>query len=150
MSDTYLILMPTAPTWIPDAAAAERAATALAALAPGAEHVEATIHDVVTFVDQGENFDRVTCPACASELDMEWWGERMGVAAEEAFAELTIETPRCGASTTLNDLACDWPAGFARTELSALNPGRHWLDDAECADVAAALGHAVKQVMARY
>ena len=150
MSDNYLRLIPTDPTWRPRAEAAHRAAAALSALAPCADTVEAELSDEVRFIDQGGNFERVSCPECHSELGIEWWSEQMGHAVVGAFANLDVTTPCCGTPTNLNDLTYDWPAGFARTQLSARNPGRSWLDDAELARVAAALGHPLRQVMAHY
>jgi hypothetical protein len=63
---------------------------------------------------------------------------------------ISLTTPCCGGATTLNDSVYDWPAEFAMVELSGLNPGRGWLDDSELAAIVAALGHPVRQVMARY
>jgi hypothetical protein len=58
--------------------------------------------------------------------------------------------PCCAAATTLNHLDYDWPAGFARFVLSAHHPDRGWLDAQELADVADALGHPVRQILAHY
>ncbi|WP_155373911.1 hypothetical protein [Catellatospora vulcania] len=45
-----------------------------------------------------------------------------------------------------------WPVGFARFEVSAMNPTRakYELDAAELAEVAGLLGHPVKQILAHY
>ena len=150
MSDDYLRLIPTDPTWRPGAEAAKRAAAALAALAPGADSVEAELYDEVTFIDQGANLDRLSCPACQAELAMDWWSEQMGRAGDAGFTNLAVTNPCCGTRTSLNELTYDWPAGFARAELSVRNPQRGWLDDAELVQVSAELGHPLKQVMAHY
>lgn len=150
MSDNYLRLIPTDPTWRPAAEVAERATATLSALAPGADSVEAELYDEVTFIDQGANFERLSCPACYAELAMEWWSEQMTQAGDDSFRNLAVATPCCGTTTSLNDLSYDWPAGFAQAELSVLNPQRGWLDEAELAQVASELGHPLKQVMAHY
>jgi hypothetical protein len=150
MSDDYLRLIPTDPDRRPEAEAAERAAAVLAGLFPGADGVEAELYDEVTFVDPGENFERVSCPACQVELDMEWWSEAMGQAGDAGFTDLAVTAPCCGTATSLNDLVYDWPAGFARAALSVLNPGRGWLDETELNQVADAMGHPLRQVMAHY
>ncbi|OLZ69501.1 hypothetical protein AV521_18505 [Streptomyces sp. IMTB 2501] len=49
----------------------------------------------------------------------------------------------------MNDLAYDWPCGFARFEISIWNPGRSWLSDSELAAVGEALGYPVRQILAR-
>jgi hypothetical protein len=150
VSDNYLRLIPTEPTWRPAAEATQRAVATLSALVPGADSVEAEVYDEVTFIDQGANFERLSCPACQTELEMDWWSDQMGLAGDASFTDLAVTTPCCGTRTSLNELTYDWPAGFAQAELSVLNPQRGWLDDVELAQVAAELGHTLKQVMAHY
>lgn len=150
MSDNYLRLIPTDPAWRPERDAAERAAVVLSALVPGADEVEAELYAGVTFIDQGANFERLGCPLCGAELAEVWWGEQMAAAGAGGFADLRVSTPCCGKATSLNDLTYDWPAGFAQSELSVLNPQRGWLTEAELAEVATALGHPLRQVMAHY
>lgn len=150
VSDNYLRLIPTEPTWRPDPEASQRAVATLSALAPGADSVKVELFDEVTFIDQGTNFERLSCPACQAELDMEWWHEQVERAGDAGFTDLNVTTPCCRAGTNLNDLLYDWPAGFARAELSVLNPQCDWLDDAELEQVAVELGHPLRQVMAHY
>jgi hypothetical protein len=150
VSDNYLRLIPTDPTWRPGAEVTQRAVATLSALVPGADSVEAEMYEEVTFIDQGANFEGLRCPGCQAELEMDWWSDHMGEAGDAGFENLDVTTPCCGARTSLNDLTYDWPAGFAQAELSVLNPQRGWLDDAELAQVASELGHPLKQVMAHY
>lgn len=150
MSDDYLRLIPTDPTWLPGAEAAQRAAATLSLLVPGADSVKAELYDDVTFIDQGANFARLNCPACQAALEMDWWADQMGEAGDARFTNLAVTTPCCGATTSLNDLTYDWPAGFAQAELSVLNPQRGWLEDAELTEVATELGHPLKQVMTHH
>jgi hypothetical protein len=61
----------------------------------------------------------------------------------------------CGqdqSAISLDTLRYDWPVGFARFEVSAMNPTRakYELDAEELANVAALLGHPVAQVLAHY
>ena len=51
----------------------------------------------------------------------------------------------------LNTLHYDWPMGFARFDVSAMNatPARYELDD-ELVEAGAHLGHPVTQVLAHY
>lgn len=150
MSDSHLRLLPTDPTWRPRPEAAERAVTTLEALIPEADHVEMKLYDEIRFIDPGANFERLSCPACRTELAMDWWSERMEQASAGSFRDRDVTTPCCGIRTSLDDLLYDWPAGFARAELSVLNPGRSSLDEAELARVADALGQQLAQVMAHY
>jgi hypothetical protein len=46
----------------------------------------------------------------------------MDTAGASEFKNLSITTPCCGHSTTLNDLNYVWPAGFARFVLEVRSP----------------------------
>ncbi|MBO9553179.1 hypothetical protein [Cellulomonas sp.] len=150
MSDNYLRLFPTDRTWLPTSEQADRAVATLRVLAPSAQEIAAEVYGMVTFIDQGANLERIGCPACHAELDLEWWSEQMARRDEHDFVTLDVEAPCCGAATTLDDLVYDWPAGFASVELSVLNPDRSWLSADELNTVAAAVGHPLRQVMAHY
>jgi hypothetical protein len=150
VSDNHLRLIPTDPDWQPDAEAAQRAARVLSILAPDAESVEVHLYPEVTFIDQGSNFESVSCPACQTPLEMEWWASRMGEMSDSQFTNLTVITPCCDTTTSLNDLTYDWPAGFAKAELSAVNPQRGWLTESELDQLTSAIGHALRQVMTHY
>lgn len=68
---------------------------------------------------------------------------------DDGFATLDVEVPSCGAATSLDAPACDRPCGFARFGIAVWNPDREPLDDGESADLGKALGHPVRQVLAR-
>ena len=122
MSDNYLILIPTDPVFVPPAEAQEQAHKLLARSAPRANEVTHNTYDETTFIDQGANFERVICPFCEEGISKEWWHGAMDSASNTHFADLAIVTPCCKRPTTLNDLRYDWPAGFSRFDLRALNP----------------------------
>ena len=82
------------------------------------------------FVDQGENFERLLCPACGVELSVAWWQQTIDRSEEKDFEDLSVVTPCCGTSTSLNELRYEWPAGFGRFVLRALNPGKDLSDEA--------------------
>jgi DNA-directed RNA polymerase subunit N (RpoN/RPB10) len=116
-------VIPTDPFWFPP---------------PGAE---APLHRYasIAFMGPAEPFTAIGCPACGAPLDEAWWRERMDAGydrARDAYEVLTVTTPCCERLVSLNDLAYDPPAGFARVELAA--------DD--LARAAAALGHPVRAV----
>ena len=104
------------------------------------------MHDEVVFVDAGSNAERIGCPACGAALGEEWWAGRVERAAATGYSRLAVTTPCCGTRTTLNDLDHVWPAGFARAELVVSVPRRGWLTEEELQQVAAALGHDVREV----
>jgi len=146
MSDDRLRLIPTDPAWVPDDVALRRAVRVLRTLAPDAGSVRGAVHDEVVFVDAGSNAERIGCPACGAALEEEWWAGRVERAAATGYARLAVTTPCCATRTTLNDLDHVWPAGFARAELVVSVPRRGWLTEEELKQVAAALGHDVREV----
>lgn len=150
MSESYFRVIPTDPSWTPDDADAEAAKRALREVCPNAEDLAADSPDEIMFVDQGENFQAVRCPRCSQEVALEWWQDQMSEAYERAFTDLAVVTPCCLESSSLNDLEYDWPAGFARFVLSARSPGRESLTPDELTTIATALGHPVRQIVARY
>ncbi len=122
MSDDYLHLIPSDPRFVPSRQAAEQARAQLATLLPEADEIVAEVYDEINFFDAGENFESIACPRCGAPIDTDWWGAAMDAASEQAFAELDATMPCCSARVSLNDLRYDWPQGFARFALQALNP----------------------------
>ncbi len=152
MSDDVPSVIPTDPNWQPEPAAGARAAALMETLVPGAPgavevDIDVTWQDMLAFVDCGQNLERIGCPHCGNEIDIEWWGGLMD-AHEEGFATLAVTVPCCGTATTLDVLEYDWPCGFARFEIAVWNPERIWFTDEELTALAEALGHSVRQVRA--
>ncbi|MEQ7010508.1 hypothetical protein ABN028_30450 [Actinopolymorpha sp. B17G11] len=146
-------MIPTAPYWQPDRAAADRAAAIAAELAPGppggvAVQIDITWHDTLTLVDCGANLEKISCPLCRAPIDTEWWADQIGVRHDDGYTTLVVEVPCCGGTTSLDDLDYDWPCGFARFEIAIWNPERTWFSDEELATIADALGNNVRQIRA--
>lgn len=152
VSDNWLRLIPTDPTFVPTALAAHRGRDLLAQFAPANESGEpAHIVDAgeIVFIDAGTNFERITCPWCESEIDLEWWQDCLTVAASSGFQDLNTRTRCCDVTTSLNDLRYDWPQGFARWWLEVMNPAA-WLSEQQLQAVGEAVGHPVRAVLAHY
>ncbi|NJC84442.1 hypothetical protein [Planosporangium mesophilum] len=155
MSDGYIRLIPADPTWQPTPEAAAAAVAYVARLFSGptddVEHVDHEFYDRVTLIDAGENTTRITCSRCEGDIDLEWFYDLIEESGE-SFDNLDARAPCCGAVVSLDTLRYDWPVGFARFEVSAMNPTRakYELDAQELADVAALLGHPVTQILAHY
>ncbi len=150
----FLNLIPVDPAWVP---APDRASQSIAAFERhilSADEIKAEFLDGIQFVDQGSNFESVSCPSCGRVLDLAWWGEKMDAAWLDdlnRFGDLSIRTPCCDAGSSLNDLAYESPAGFASFALRARNPSpAGWLPAAQLADIATALGSPLRQVSAHY
>ena len=123
MSDHFLALIPADPQ-----AALPETATALRdALAEMLGTTEARVKDYgkLQFIDCGQNFRTVHCPACKAEIPMGQWHTWMDEDwhGAEGFHLHRHNTPCCGAKTNLNALLYDAPQGFA-----------HWFVGARMSD----------------
>lgn len=86
------------------------------------EKTEYILTDEVRFIDQGENFEKVNCPFCTSNIDLDWWSEAMDRASETSFHNLSVVTACCKKNTSLNELKYKWDAGFSRFSIEVMNP----------------------------
>jgi hypothetical protein len=147
MSTYYYLLIPNAPDYVPDAAAGERALERFASFLPEAEEVTAEEGEDVEFVWAGENFETVSCPACGTVLENDWWIRAVDAAyGGSRFADLRVTTPCCGASTSLNDLQYYFPQGFARFVLSALEPHITDLEDWQVRELEEIVGCKLRKI----
>jgi hypothetical protein len=133
MSETWLRIIPIDPNYVPDAARQGKAVQLFQSLVSEADDIHVRITEMVQFIDQGTNFERVVCHNCHAEISTGWWQHAMDTAHEEHFSNLDIITPCCHTTMSLNDLDYEWPAGFARFRLEAMNPNiaslpQEWID----------------------
>jgi hypothetical protein len=122
VSDTYLILCAKDPQAQIDETNAESACDALEKLFPDADEVSYDLFDEVRFIDPGQTFDKVTCPACGKDAEP-WWSHAMDTAAKSEFEDLIATAKCCGARVSLNDLIYEPNAGFGRFALVVMNAG---------------------------
>ena len=141
MSDYNAVIIPVDPRFVPKKAAVKAAVAVLRKLAPKAEEIEAITDEQVQMRDCGENFDRVRCPACRDEIDIETWQAWMDQDWSEAagFRLRPIVVSCCNRAFTLADLRYEEGQGFSRFALCARNPEKI-LSKAAIAKVEAALG----------
>jgi hypothetical protein len=124
LSDNSVEFLPVDPHFVPDAAAAERAAAILRAAAPRADEVSSEVEPCVVFRDCGANFEQVRCPRCGKEIDTGCWQDWMDQDFVEGGFQLQIfATPCCGHQATLDQLTYEMPQGFSRYTLRVRNPG---------------------------
>jgi hypothetical protein len=97
VSETVLRIIPTLPDWTPAEADVDAAAAIVRVLCPDAVESIVVRYAEVAFIDQGANFDRVSCPVCGAVLDEAWWQERMDEAFATRFSALGVMTP-CSSS----------------------------------------------------
>ncbi|MFB7506738.1 hypothetical protein [Streptomyces broussonetiae] len=158
MSENVLSVIPADPHWQPAPEPGQRAAALVLEMvsgAPGDPHadpdaVELDVdwYEAISAVDCGQNLTRIDCPHCGAPVDREWYADLL----EEhrgLLCTLDITTPCCTTDTSLDRLDYDWPCGFARFEIAAWNPQRLHLTAEELTAVGRALGHPVRQILAR-
>jgi hypothetical protein len=128
MSDTFLKLVPLDPNFVPGSREQAEAVALLSTAFPDGEDVEAEVYDTVTFIDNGENTEAIICTVCgrslefADELAAEVMGQVNDAIDAGSISTQTITMPCCGSIVAVTSLRFDWPAGFARFELSIRNP----------------------------
>lgn len=155
MSDNYIRLVPDDLRWQPDPEAAIAVTDYLARLFDGpaesVDEVSYDYYDEITLIDAGTNTERITCPACGGDIDVEWFFDLVADQGD-SFEDLTVTVPCCEAVTTLDALHYDWPVGFGRFAVTAMNVTRpkYALDASELDTVAALLGRPVKQILVHY
>jgi hypothetical protein len=141
MSDDYLYFVPTDPRFVPDPTAAQRAVTLLTQRAPRADEIGVERSDGVRLFDAGANFDKIHCPSCRREIELEWWHGCMDRDADgEDFRLVSYPVPCCGALHSLDQLVYDWPQAFGRFALVAMNADLGTVDETLKAEVETALG----------
>jgi len=150
MSDHFITLIPEDPQFVPDADRQERARTRYREIAPESDEIELVVDATVKLHDAGENFERILCPACRAEIAMSWWTARLHDDYRDGFQMDLYETPCCGARLTLHQLEYDWPMGFGRFAIRALNPRIGRLSEAHKAEFEAILGTPLRVIYVHY
>jgi len=140
MSDDYVVIVPRDPRHVPTREVQERVTALLRQIAPQAASVTVEAFAQVRFFNCGQNFKRVECPECSSEVT-DWWRNRMDDDYRDGGFRLELyKTPCCGALVTLNDLIYDWPQAFGSFTWTVMNPNIGELTQPEGAALAAAAG----------
>ena len=149
VSEYALRLIPEDPAFVPPEAARRAACEALQAALPRAEDVTGRVSETLEFVDPGRNLERILCPKCGAAIERAWWDEVMRSARAKRFESLRVITPCCRATTTLDELDYEWPAGFARFVLEAVNPNVSELPGQQLRAIGRILGCRLRQIWSR-
>ena len=105
--------------------------------------------DNISFVDQGSNFDDVSCNCCHQLIDTVFGQETMDNAYETGFTDLYFTTPCCNTITSLNDLSYNMPAGFSRFVICIEYPD-YELTAQQLHELTLVLSTPIRLVYARY
>src|SRR5258708_1994787 len=100
MSDTFLRIIPTSPSYIPNKIRQSKAQHLLEELF-GKQEVEVQTTEEVEFIDQGQNFKTIYCNSCGQKIELEVWQNIMNVAYETKFENLIFHPPCCSVETSL-------------------------------------------------
>lgn len=117
---------------------------------PGAEAVDVIVSDEICFVDQGEYFQKVSCPRCKAELSIDWWKAEMNRSFESKFEQMNVVTPCCALETSLNDLDYQFPAGFSRCRLEARHPKQREVPLEQLRELEQTLETPLRQIFCHY
>ena len=124
MSSNYLRLIPSDPNFMPEEQAQIQARAIFETFVPKAYEISSRAYENVIFVDAGVNYERISCPFCGAVLNHNWWINEMNWSYNKTnFTDLTTSTPCCEIRCTLNDLRYEWPMGFPRFIIEAIDPG---------------------------
>ncbi len=82
------------------------------------KEIEFLLNNEMIFVDCGANFEKVICPFCESQLEMEYWQKCMDSAYETNFEDLSFKTNCCDKTTDLDSLQYIGNSGFAKSIIS--------------------------------
>jgi hypothetical protein len=129
MSDNWIILIPEDPRYLPSVASQERARQRFLEIAPDADEIEIQATENVVFFDCGGNLERILCPSCRAEIPIPWWTATMDSDYDGGFRLEKYAVPCCGELFTLHELHYEWPEGFGRFGLDAMNPNLGLLDE---------------------
>jgi len=146
MSDNWLILIPTAPQYVPAKEAQERAVALFKKIAPEADEIGVELSEHPRLIDCGANLERISCPSCRQELGFGWWRDWMDQEANLSFPLKPVALPCCGIVRSLADLHYDWPQGFARFSIEAMNPNIQDLPEGAEREFEAIIGCGLRKI----
>ncbi|MCL2529170.1 MAG: hypothetical protein FWE41_02405 [Coriobacteriia bacterium] len=109
MSDYYVRLIPEEPSYV----LGEQLINTIKSLTWYRDNTTITVNESIQFADAGENFERVLCPFCKTDL-IDWWKDAMDEAYSmvAGFTCLDTITPCCQKDTSLHNLDYHFPQGF--------------------------------------
>jgi len=123
MSDNFLIIVPQDPDYLPALEVQQVVSEIVGSLAPDADEIAIDASENIMFFDAGVNCERISCPHCRSELDVQWWLDQMDKNYDGQGFQLELcALPCCGSNAALNELIYDWPQAFGKFSCTIRNP----------------------------
>jgi hypothetical protein len=103
----------------------------------------------IEFIDQGENFESVSCDLCGHKIEIDNWQDEMEDAHQKQFFDLTFKTKCCNKKTSLNTLIYKFSAGFAKFVIS-ISDADIELNENQVRDLEKILATKLRIITARY
>ena len=123
MSDNWICIIPKDPNVIPEIKIQKEAEKYFKSIVTQSDEIKTIVTDSIQFYDSGANFERIRCPFCQSEIEMDWWQEKMDNDSNgDGFKLNTFAMPCCNRTTNLNNLLYDFEQGFSKYCIEAMNP----------------------------
>lgn len=148
MSSSILKIISTIPSYTAEKNFQHDAITFLAGLY-NLNQIELITTDSIEFIDQGQNFESISCLVCKQDIEIEAWQGMMDLAFQHQFTDLTIITACCNKETSLNDLNYQWPAGFAKFVIT-ISESENDIPQNELKELENIFGTPLKMIRARY
>ncbi|MGB4771268.1 MAG: hypothetical protein WBP58_07410 [Chitinophagaceae bacterium] len=148
MSSTVLKIIPTNAHYVPEKFQQEKAKVFLNKLYKSGK-IEFITTDITEFIDQGENFDSVSCNLCGQNIEIEDWQNAVDKAYEKKFADLGFSTPCCNRETSLNDLTYHSAAGFAKFVVT-ISDALYEIEERDLNEMQQILGTPLRIIWAHY
>ena len=148
MSSTILKIIPTNPSYVPDKVNQNKARIYLDKFYQDNE-IDFATTETIEFVDQGENFECVSCNFCGHNIGIEYWQSTMDKAYEKQFTDLEFTTLCCNKKTSLNDLIYHLSAGFAKFVMTISDP-QNELSEKDFKGLKEILGTTLRNIWAHY
>lgn len=148
MADIITRIIPVKYDYIADETKIKAATAYIKEIIPDCR-IGVEVFETIQFVDCGGELEEIKCPNCGKSISFDWWGEVMETAAEKEFSDLSVKLPCCGGDSSLNDLEYHLPCGYARMEITIMNPETE-LRENQIVKIGKLLGEKVRIIFARY
>lgn len=150
MSSNYLRLIPSDPNFMPEEQAHIQARAMFETFVSKTYEISSRVYENVIFIDAGVNYEHISCPFCGAALNHNWWIDEMDRSFNKTnFTDLTTSTPCCDIRCTLNDLKYEWPMGFARFIIEAIDPDTD-IEETQIHELEHILQCTLRKIWARY
>lgn len=148
MSSSTLKIISTNPSYVPDKEKINKGKIFLTRFYTD-KQIKLVTTDTIEFVDQGENFESVSCNLCGHTMAIDDWQNLMDEAHKKQFKNLFFTTPCCHKTNSLNDLSYKSSAGFAKFIIT-ISEAEDKINSEDLRKLQDILGTTLRIVWARY